>query len=145
MSVGRICVRHVDVAAPNESTLIAAQRMQNRHVGTLVVVDQERRPQGILTDRDLVVQVLAQSRDPDRTHVGDVMSRLPTLVYEDTPIEEALAVMRSGPNRRLIVIDRPGRLVGIVSLDDILSLAADEFKEVSELLRNESPQALATG
>ena len=93
MSVGRICVRHVDVAAPNESTLIAAQRMQNRHVGTLVVVDQERRPQGILTDRDLVVQVLAQSRDPDRTHVGDVMSRLPTLVYEDTPIEEALAVM----------------------------------------------------
>jgi CBS domain-containing protein len=145
MSVGRICVRHIDVADPNESALIAARRMQNRHVGTLVVVDKERRPQGILTDRDLVVHILAQSRDADRTLIGDVMSKLPTLIHEETPIEEALAVMRSGPYRRLIVIDRPGHLVGILSLDDILALVADEFKEVSGLLSKESPQSLAAG
>jgi len=145
MSVGRICVRHVDIAAMNESALVAARRMQNRHVGTLVVIDKERRPQGILTDRDLVVQVLAQSRDADRTLVGDVMSKLPTLIHEETPIEEALSVMRSGPCRRLIVIDRPGHLVGILSLDDVLALVSEEFKEVSGLLRKESPQSLAAG
>ncbi|HXY36500.1 MAG TPA: CBS domain-containing protein [Planctomycetaceae bacterium] len=145
MSVALICLREVDAARPNESALVAARRMQSRHVGSLVIVDAERRPLGILTDRDLVVQVLAQGRDANRTHVGDVMSRLPTMVQEDTSIEQALRLMRSGPYRRLPVTDRDGRLVGVVSLDDILNLVSLEFKEIGGLLREESPKSLATG
>ena len=119
--------------------------MQSRHVGTLVVVDKERRPLGILTDRDLVVQVLAQSRSADCTHVGEVMSRLPTMVHEDTSIEEALRFMRSGPYRRLIVTNREGHLVGVLSLDDVVHLVSDEFKEIGGLLQKESPKSLAAG
>jgi len=146
MSVGLFCSREVDTVRPDESALVAARRMQSRHVGTLVVIaDNERRPLGILTDRDLAVQVLAQGRDANRTNVGDVMSRSPTMVREDTSIEQALCLMRSGPYRRLIVTDRDGCLVGIVSLDDILNLVSREFKKIGGLLREESPKSLAAG
>jgi CBS domain-containing protein len=115
MSAGLTCLRDVDTISPDQSALVAARRMQSRHVGTLIIVDNERRPLGILTDRDLVVQVLAQGRDANRIHVGDVMSRSPVMVPEDTSVEHALRCMRSGPCRRLIVTDRDGRLVGVVS------------------------------
>jgi len=143
MSAGRICSRSVDTIAMNDSVLTAARRMQSRKVGSLVVVDKEQRPLGVLTDRDLVIRVMAESRDPNETIVSEVMSRLPETVREDTPIEEALGIMRCGPCRRLPVITHDGRLVGILSLDDILDLLAEEFGEIGRLLRKESPQSLA--
>jgi CBS domain-containing protein len=144
MSVGRICVRTVDVAKMNESVSVAARRMHARNVGTLIVVDEDRHPLGLVTDRDLVVRVLAESRDSGETTVGEVMSRLPHTVNEETPIEEAMGVMRAGPYRRVPVVSRDGRLVGILSLDDILDLLAEEFGEIGRLLRKESPQSLAS-
>jgi CBS domain-containing protein len=144
MSVGRIGVRSVDVAEMDESTTVAAQRMHARNVGMLVVVDKEQRPLGVVTDRDLVVRVLAESRDPSETTLGEVMNRLPHTANEEMPIEEALGIMRFGPYRRLPVVNREGRLVGILSLDDIIDLLAEEFGEIGKLLRKESPQSLAT-
>jgi len=144
MSVGRICVRTVDVAKMNESVSVAARRMHARNVGTLIVVDEDQHPLGLVTDRDLVVRVLAESRDSGETTVGEVMSRLPHTVNEETPIEEAMGVMRAGPYRRVPVVSRDGRLVGILSLDDILDLLAEEFGEIGRLLRKESPQSLAS-
>ncbi len=143
MSVGRICVRSVDTIAMNESAVAAARRMHSRNVGSLVVVDKEQRPLGLLTDRDLAMRVIAESRDPNETIVSEVMSRLPESVREETPIEEALGFMRCGPYRRLPVISSDGRLVGILSLDDILDLLAEEFGEIGRLLRKESPRSLA--
>ena len=143
MSAGRICVRSVDTVAPNETALAAARRMHSRKVGSLVVVDNQQRPLGVLTDRDLVVRVIAENRDPNETLISEVMSRLPETVREETPIEEALRIMRGGPFRRLPVIAADGRLVGILSLDDILDLLAEEFGEIGRLLREESPQSLA--
>jgi len=144
MSVGRICVRSVDVAKMNESVSVAARRMHARNVGTLIVVDDDQRPLGLVTDRDLVVRVLAESRNASQTTVGDVMSRLPHTVNEETPIEDAMGIMRDGPYRRLPVVGHDGRLVGILSLDDILDLLAEEFGEIGRLLRKESPQSLAS-
>ena len=106
MSVGRICVRSVDVAQVDERATIAAERMHARNVGTLVIVDKEQRPLGVVTDRDLVVRVLAKSWDPDETTLGEVMNRLPHTANEEMPIEEALGIMRSGPFRRLPVVNR---------------------------------------
>ncbi|HXY36074.1 MAG TPA: CBS domain-containing protein [Planctomycetaceae bacterium] len=143
MSAGRICVRSVDTASMGESVLDAARRMHARNVGSLVVVDNEQRPLGLLTDRDLVVRVLAESRDPNETMVSQVMTRPPQSVREDMPIEEALGLMRCGPYRRLPVVGRDGRLVGILSLDDILDLLVEEFGEIGRLLHKESPQSLA--
>jgi CBS domain-containing protein len=144
MSVGQICNRHVDTAELSDSALAAAQRMHDRQVGTLVVIDKERRVLGIVTDRDLVTRVLLESRNPSMTNLWEVMSQLPRTVSEEMTVEEALAQMRSGPYRRLPVVNAEGRLAGIVSVDDVLSHIAAEFGEIGSLLRKQSPESLAT-
>jgi CBS domain-containing protein len=143
MSVGQICTRSVDTAELTESVLTAAQRMHARNVGSLVVVDKDRRPLGIVTDRDLMVRALVECCDPVKATVWEVMSQLPQTVNEKTTTDEALGIMRSGPYRRLPVVNQEGHLVGLVSLDDVLSLVAKEFGEINDLLRKESPESMA--
>jgi CBS-domain-containing membrane protein len=143
MSVGKICVRQVDVARPEESVQSGAQRMRARKVGTLIVVNKLLEPIGIVTDRDLTVRVLADGRDPSQTLLHDVMTRDLTTVSSETPVEDALRFMRKGSFRRLPVVDRAGKLSGLVSLDDILHLLSHEFGEVGRLLVQESPESLA--
>src|SRR5579872_5312655 len=144
MSAGRICVRSVDIAEIDESATLIAQRMHARKVGTVVVVDKDRRPLGLVTDRDLVVRVMAADRDPNQTGVSEVMTRLPHTVSEELPVEEALGIMRCGPYRRLPVVDREGRLAGILGLDDILDLLSEECADIGRLVKKESPESLAT-
>ena len=144
MSVGRICAREVDLAEPEESVQIAANRMHARNVGTLMVLDAESRPIGILTDRDLAVRVVGKGLDIFKTTVREVMSNTPTSVRDDTPIETALTQMRAGPFRRLPVVDEDGKLAGLISLDDILDLISEEFAEIGQLVRNEGPDMLAS-
>jgi CBS domain-containing protein len=143
MSIGRICVREVDLVEPDETVQTAAARMNSRNVGTLMVLDKESRPIGILTDRDLAVRVVGKGLNPVDTPVRDVMSKAPDYVREDTPIETALTRMRAGTYRRLPVVDEDGKLVGLVSLDDILDLISEEFAEIGRLVRHESPASLA--
>ncbi len=143
MSVGRICVRQVDMATPHETAQEAAPRMLDRKVGTLVVVNEAREPIGIITDRDLSVRVVAQGRDAAETSVEEVMTAGPRCVVGETSIEEALRIMRSGEYRRLPVVS--GRkLIGLVSLDDILDHMLEEFASIRGLLQEESPRSLAT-
>ena len=145
MTVGRICVRDVDLAEGNESAQAAAQRMHARNVGTLVVLDSEKKPLGLVTDRDLAVRVIGNGHDPNQTTVGEIMTAFPRTVTEETPIEDALQIMRAGQCRRLPVVDEEGRLVGILSVDDILELLISEFREIGMLLNQESPRCLAAG
>ena len=143
MSVGRICLREVDVAAATERVLEAARRMRERRVGTLVGVDDAGRPCGLLTDRDLALRVVAAGAHPHATSVGEVMTEHPRTVSESTAIESALSLMRSGSFRRLPVVNEEGKLVGIVTLDDILGLIAEEFALIGGLLQREAPPVLA--
>ena len=71
------------------------------------------------------------------------MSEVPTTITEDTSIEQALAVMRSGPYRRLPVVDREGTLVGLLSIDDVIDLLTEEFNEINKLLQKENPTSLS--
>jgi CBS domain-containing protein len=112
--------------------------MRDQQVGSVVVVDAHR-PVGILTDRDLTVRVLAAGLDPGTTRVSEVMTPSPTTVREDATIVDAVGAMRAGRFRRLPVIRSDGRLVGILTLDDVLAMAADELAQVGPLLRRESP------
>ena len=143
MSVGRICTRDVDLADPEESVQIAARRMNSRNVGSLLVVDSDSRPIGIVTDRDLALRVVGKGLDVAETMVRDIMTRPPDAVSESTPIEMALTQMRAGHFRRLPVVADDGRLLGLVSLDDILMLLSEELGEIGRLLRHESPDSLA--
>ena len=143
MSVGHICVREVSTASPEETAQDAARRMRARRVGTLVVLDEQRMPIGILSDRDLSMRVVADALDATVELVRDVMTGPPTTIHENAPIEQALSLMRAGPYRRLPVVDDDGRLVGLISLDDVLDLLSEEFRDIGKLLQEESPAQLA--
>jgi CBS domain-containing protein len=138
MSVGRICSRDVHTAHYDEPVLESARRMRDRQVGTVVVVD-EMRPIGMITDRDLTVRVLAAGLDPQATRVSEIMTPSPTTISEDESIETAVGYMRAGRFRRLPVVGRDGRLVGILSLDDVLELVAEELADIGQLLKREAP------
>jgi CBS domain-containing protein len=138
MSAGRICSRDVDTASYDESVADAARRMRDRQVGSLIVVD-EQRPVGIITDRDLTVRVLAAGIDPRLTRVSEAMTPSPTTIREDDSIEAALGYMRAGRFRRLPVVGRDGRVIGILALDDVLELVAQELADIGQLLRREAP------
>ncbi|MCC9608334.1 CBS domain-containing protein [Blastopirellula sp. JC732] len=142
MSVGRICVREVDVISPDESAQAAAQRMNSRKVGTLVVVDSRGLPIGIVTDRDLTVRVLAAGKDGATTPISEVFRGPLKTVHEDTSVEETIRAMRAGPYRRLPVVGDRGELVGLVSLDDVLELVSEELASIGWLLEDEEPTVL---
>jgi signal-transduction protein with cAMP-binding, CBS, and nucleotidyltransferase domain len=116
--------------------------MHQRAVGTLVVVNDAAQVVGMVTDRDLVSRVLAKGRDPTLTSVGDIMTVSPKTVSEETSIESALLIMRSGRFRRIPVVGRDNTLVGLITLDDILMLLAEEFWQIGRLLTRETPRAV---
>lgn len=142
LDVGKICSRDVDLADSDESAYAAAKRMQARGVGTLVALDDQRRPYGIVTDRDLVTRVLATSRDPETTWVRDVLSVPVHEVPADASLEDAVRTMRRARCRRLVVVDAQRQLVGIVSLDDLLAVMAEQMHAVAALLESEAPHAV---
>lgn len=134
MSVGRICTRVVVTAELAESVAEAARRMAEHDVGTLAVVESDGRPLGIVTDRDIVLYCVARGGDPAQLQVRDVMSGPPLLVRESAPIESALAEMAASRVRRLLVVDDADKLVGLLSLDDVLELLAEESRSIGKLL-----------
>jgi len=138
MTVGDLCTRVVITADPHETVVEAARRMRDRHVGTLVVVDSERRPLGLVSDRDLVVSVLAQSPDKlDAIEVGDVMSGDLITALTNEPIEDAVKRMRTHGIRRLPVVTRDGQLEGLLAFDDLVEQFSEELAELAGLLTSE--------
>lgn len=138
MSVGRICSRVVVTVRPDESVRDAAVRMCRKGVGTLVVVEDGARPVGIVTDRDVAVRCVGGHLDPDVTEVADVMTAPVRGVLEGTPIEEALSRMAAAATRRLVVVDAEDRLVGLLAMDDVLDLLAEEASDIGRLLGGQS-------
>jgi len=140
MPIGDICVREV-VTATRETTIQqAAQLMRENHVGDLLVVDQQnevRTPVGIVTDRDIVIAVVAPGLDPAILSVGDIMGPELETVTEDEGIFETLHQMRDAGVRRIPVVNENNELTGIVSTDDIVQLLADEMTEVAKLISRE--------
>ncbi len=142
MSVGRVCSRVVATAATGESVSAGAARMAQFGVGSLVVVDEDRNPVGILTDRDVALRAVGAGLDPGATPVSQVMSAPVRSVDESTPIEEALAVMERGGVRRLVVTGEGGILAGIFALDDALELIAEEVARVGRILAKQGRGSL---
>lgn len=140
MSAGEYCNRDVVVVETEESLRHAIQLMRMEHVGDVLVVEQvggANTPVGILTDRDIVLEVLAQDVDIDSVSVGDVMSDQLVTVTEDTGLDDTLDVMRAHGIRRLPVIDRSGNLQGLISLDDVLEVLANQVQKLAILMKTE--------
>jgi CBS domain-containing protein len=136
MLIGELCNRNVIYCKAKTSVLEAAQLMRNQHVGDLVVVDEpngERLPVGLVTDRDLVVEIMAKEVDPSSVTVSDIMvSRLSTAT-EAEGVYETIERMRRDGVRRMPVINGLGGLVGIITVDDLTGYLADELNELSRV------------
>jgi CBS domain-containing protein len=140
MSIGEICNRETVFTTKDSSISEAAQLMREQHVGDLVVVEEQagrRIPVGILTDRDLVIEILAKNVDMNAVTVGDVMSSELLTARESDGLYETLQRMRAKGVRRVPVVDTSNALVGIVSADDLLDLLADELTALARLLSRE--------
>lgn len=141
MRVSEICTRKVSTVGPDFPVLEAARRMREAHVGDLVVVDEHatpRKPIGVLTDRDLVVALLA--RDVDHLHVvavGDVISGPVITAGTDEDLGPVLHRMRTARVRRVPVVDANGALCGILSIDDVIPALAAELSEIASLVREQ--------
>jgi predicted transcriptional regulator len=146
MAVGEICNREVVITEKALSVVDAAQLMRKHHVGDLVVVEEKdgrKHPVGIVTDRDIVVEVVAAEVNPDALKVGDIMSPEVATVHESEGLFEALRHMRDKGVRRMPVVDHEGGLVGILTLDDLLGLLAEEMTELAKLVSHERQREAA--
>jgi CBS domain-containing protein len=142
MSVGRICSRVVATASASETVRMAAGRMAEHDVGTLVVVGtgHPRQAVGVVTDRDLTIRCIAGRLDPDETAISAVMTTPVQSVDEHTPIEDAIAIMARAGTRRLVVLGEGGRVAGLLSLDDVLDVLVDETGAIGRLLEQQKPR-----
>lgn len=140
MRILDICTHHVAHIAADASVRAAAETMRKRHVGSLVVVDQpngERMPIGIVTDRDIVLSVVAAGVDAHRLTVADVMSRNLATCGENEELFDAIATMRLRGVRRLPVLGGKSQLVGMVSADDIYGALGSHLRELGQALTRE--------
>lgn len=139
MSIGTLCNREVVVTVKESTVVEAARLMRSFHVGDVVVLEEgdERRPLGLVTDRDVVLGVVAPGLDPESVTVGDVMSADLVTVTEDVDFWEALALMRQRGVRRLPVVNERGGLEGILTLDDALALINEAMADLVVLVSRE--------
>lgn len=142
MRIGGIATLEAVHCKREASVLEAALLMRQHHVGDLVVVDEvggELMPVGILTDRDIVVSLVAEGLDAKSIEVGDIMSTELLSASEDADVHETIERMRFKGVRRLPVINSSGVLAGVVSVDDLMEFLAEEMTELSRIsLRQQS-------
>ncbi|MGZ8907402.1 MAG: CBS domain-containing protein [Methylobacter sp.] len=147
MPIGEFCNREVVYATRETSIPEAAQLMRRYHVGNLVVVDEidgKRVPVGIVTDRDMVIEIISQSLDFNAFSVGDIMSPQLVSVQETEGVFETIRLMRTKGIRRIPVVNQKGGLEGIVSADDILDLLAEEMAELAKVAPREQEREAKT-
>ena len=142
MQAGKICQRLVFTIEANDEVTHAAQLMREKHVGYLVVAEPDLvgqcvRPVGVLTDRDIVITVVAREVDPKTLKVRDIMTPNPVTIDEAESMETALQKMREFGIRRLPVIDRNGALMGILAADDILCVLAADTEDMVTAARTQ--------
>ena len=140
MYVGEVCSREVVVIAKDGSIRDAARLMREYHVGDIVVVedrDSQRYPIGIITDRDIVIEIIAKGVDLDAVDVGDAMSYDLLTAREEDDIRETIKRMRSKGVRRIPIVNRQDVLMGILAIDDLIELYAEQLGDLAELITKE--------
>ena len=140
MSVGEFCNREVIVMGPDEPARAAARLMREHHVGDVLVVEERngrRLPLGIVTDRDLVIEILATDSDPDQFRVADIMTAELLTAREGDDTMETLQQMRNAGVRRMPVVDADGGLVGIITVDDYINVFAEQMEDLVRLVSRE--------
>lgn len=141
MRIGEICSREVVYCERGASVVEVAKLMRNHHVGDLVVADSRDGrlvAVGLVTDRDLVVKVLAEAVSAEALTAGDLMTRHLVTVDESDSVYEAICRMRAEGVRRLPVLAANGALAGVLSADDVTELLAEELGALARIAARQS-------
>jgi signal-transduction protein with cAMP-binding, CBS, and nucleotidyltransferase domain len=138
MRIGDICTRKVVYCERDTRVPQVAQLMRNHNAGDVIVVDPARgegkvRPVGVVTDRDLVLEVLAQGVAPDALTAGELMHEGVSTAGENESVYDAVWQMRSRNVRRLPVVDDEGYLVGLLSFDDVIGFLSQEMAQIARV------------
>ena len=142
MQVNRVATMQVETARPDETVYEVADQMNIGQIGFLPVVDNDQKPIGVITDRDIVMRVVAERRNPNITYARDVMSQSVHWIYEDAEIEDAARLMSHKALRRLLVNNHEGAVVGVLSLDD-LALFASGDRTTAQVLERAAETTVA--
>jgi CBS domain-containing protein len=142
MNVGKLCQPSVVTVRPFDDLTTAAQVMRDKHVGYLVVVEpalQEGtvKPVGVITDRDIVVAVVARDVNPQTLRVEEVMTREPVVASQSDTVQHAVQEMRRIGIRRIPVLGDRDELIGVLSLDDVIDTLAVQLGDVAGSIRSE--------
>jgi CBS domain-containing protein len=136
MIMSELCRGELVQILEGESLQAAAQLMDERSVGCLVVMDRtiESKPIGIITDRDIVIKAAANNLDMRQAKVESLLASLPISVELNTSAEDALKLMEERRIRRILVVDSHGKALGLVSMDDLICVIADQLMGIARLI-----------
>lgn len=138
MLIENVMTKEVIVAAPEESVSSASKLMKEEKVGSVVIVDRWGRPIGILTDRDIVIRVVAEGLNPEEISVGEVMTPNLILGKREERIFDAVRKMADKGIRRLPVVDDENRVVGMVSIADLMAILITEMSNLAVVIAGPS-------
>jgi CBS domain-containing protein len=140
MLLKEICTLDAVLCSPDTSVLAAARIMRQKHVGDLIVVDDrqgDQTPLGMITDRDIVIEVLGRELDPRTVTVGEIMRKPAVIAAETEDVSQAIDRMKAHGVRRIPVMGERRELLGIVALDDLLRKLAADAGALAEIVARE--------
>ncbi len=136
MSLKPLMTKEITSLPSTATALDAAKYMTDMNVGSVIVVDDDK-PSGILTDRDIVTKVLSQDKDPKTTKIRDIMTSPAVTISEDRDIIAVTRLMSEHGIRRFPVVDANGKIIGVISLDDVLVFLGQEMQNIATALKTE--------
>ncbi|WP_292518910.1 CBS domain-containing protein [Methanoculleus sp.] len=139
MGIVKCCREQVVAVSPDTPAVEVARVMGEKNVGSVVVVTGDNRPAGILTDRDLAIRVMAQEKNPGEVRAGEIVTRDVITFQDSMGIYEAIQKMTEAGIRRMPVVDDAGKLIGIVTMDDIIRMLGDEMAAIAKNIEKQSP------
>jgi CBS domain-containing protein len=131
MSLQKFCVHPVVTIAPEQNIIEACRLMREKNVGCLVAVEAEKL-RGVLTDRDIALKVIGEKKDPQQTKVRDIMTANPTRIAVSKTLHDLTTLMHSRHVRRIPIVDGGDKVVGMVTLDDLLILLGQEMADIGQ-------------
>jgi CBS domain-containing protein len=138
MTVYACCQTNVVSVKPDATVQFVAGLMKEKNIGCVVVTDNHR-PVGIVTDRDIALRRATLCDEPETALIESIMTRDPMIIRKDTGIFDAIQEMKTKGVRRMPIVDSGGRLVGLLTVDDLIRLLAREMADIARIIGKESP------
>ena len=138
MTVYTICQTNVVSVKPDATIPFVAELMKDKNIGCIVVTE-DHRPVGIITDRDIALRAASLCDEPEPALIESIMTRDIRTIRKDTGVFDAIREMKSAGVRRMPIVDAGGRLVGLLTVDDLIRLLAREMADIARIIGKEGP------